>query len=214
MTDKNLADERREYEQGHLSRADLPADPWLLFDQWLQKVLAAKVQDPTAMILASVDANGQPFQRTVLLKQVTDQGLIFFTNLKSRKAQQIEHNTQVSLLFPWLSLEKQVAVCGRAHVLDRAAVETYFHSRPIESQLAAWASKQSQPLSSRQELEANFERCRVQMAQEGLETPEFWGGFVVAPRSFEFWQGRTSRLHDRFIYERGPKAWSVQRLSP
>ena len=210
----DLSDVRREYTQGGLRRENLPESPFELFEHWLKQAVDAQLSDPTAMSLATVAENGQPFQRIVLLKQSDPRGFVFFTNLGSRKAQHIEHNNQVSVLFPWHMLERQVHVTGRAEKLSHGEVLRYFLSRPKESQLAAWASKQSSRLSARQLLEAKYLELKKKFADGEVPLPSFWGGYRIVADSIEFWQGGEHRLHDRFIYERDGQDWLISRLAP
>ncbi|MGL5392731.1 MAG: pyridoxamine 5'-phosphate oxidase [Shewanella sp.] len=224
MTD--LSDIRREYIKGGLRRADLPANPMDLFSLWMTQARDAELSDPTAMCVATVDAQGQPFQRIVLLKRFDENGFVFFTNLGSRKAQQIAVNNKVSLLFPWHLLERQVAVLGVAEALSTVDVVKYFMTRPKDSQIAAWVSQQSSKLSARQVLEGKFMEMKAKFAQGDVPLPHFWGGYLIKPTSIEFWQGGEHRLHDRFIYTRpehaglsdNPRAasseWQLDRLAP
>jgi len=209
-----LEDNRRQYDYGKLTRGSLSASPFEQFSVWMQQAIDANVQDPTAMSVATVSAEGKPWQRMVLLKDFDEGGFIFYTNLGSRKAQDIEGNAQVSLHFPWLLLDRQVIVGGRAERLPAAQVEKYFLSRPKDSQLAAWASKQSSPISSRQTLETQFSQVKAQFAEGDIPLPEFWGGFCVVPEEIEFWQGGENRLHDRFCFKHGKAGWNIARLSP
>jgi pyridoxamine 5'-phosphate oxidase len=167
------------------------------------------------MILATVSADGQPSQRTVLLKYYDHRGFVFFTNLESKKARQIATNARVSLLFPWLQFERQAIVEGTAERISAAESMRYFMTRPHDSQLAAWVSNQSQPLSSRQMLLQKFDEIKRKFAKGEVPMPSFWGGYRVAPRRLEFWQGRESRLHDRFEYTPDASGnWSIERLAP
>ena len=209
-----LEDNRRQYDYGKLTRGSLSASPFEQFSVWMQQAIDANVQDPTAMSVATVSAEGKPWQRMVLLKDFDEGGFVFYTNLGSRKAQDIEGNAQVSLHFPWLQLDRQVIVGGRAERLPVAQVEKYFISRPKDSQLAAWASKQSSPISSRQTLETQFSEVKAQFAEGDIPLPEFWGGFCVVPEEIEFWQGGENRLHDRFCFKHGEAGWNIARLSP
>ena len=209
-----LEDNRRQYDYGKLTRGSLSASPFEQFSVWMQQAIDANVQDPTAMSVATVSAEGKPWQRMVLLKDFDEGGFVFYTNLGSRKAQDIEGNAQVSLHFPWLQLDRQVIVGGRAERLPVAQVEKYFISRPKDSQLAAWASKQSSPISSRQTLETQFSQVKAQFAEGDIPLPEFWGGFCVVPEEIEFWQGGENRLHDRFCFKHGKAGWNIARLSP
>jgi pyridoxamine 5'-phosphate oxidase len=211
----NLADIRTDYRKGHLRRADLLPDPIAQFERWLTEAVEARVVEPTAMSLATAGTDGQPLLRTVLLKGVDARGFVFFTNLESRKARHLAENPRAALLFPWLKLERQVAVTGPVEKLSAPEVLKYFLSRPRESQLAAWASKQSTAISSRKLLEMEWERLKAKFGQGEVPLPSFWGGFRVKPESVEFWQGGPSRLHDRFLYSRrGDGIWGIERLAP
>ena len=210
----SLEDNRREYDYGKLSRESLADDPFAQFTLWMNQAIEAQIQDPTAMSVATVSPEGKPWQRMVLLKGFDEQGFVFFTNLGSRKAKEIEANAQVSLHFPWLQLDRQVIVGGRAERLSAVEVMKYFISRPKESQLAAWASKQSSRISTRQVLETQFVQIKEKFAKGDIPLPDFWGGFRVVPEEIEFWQGGESRLHDRFSYNRDGDDWQIDRLSP
>ncbi|WP_457577356.1 pyridoxamine 5'-phosphate oxidase [Desulfomarina sp.] len=205
---------RREYLKGGMSRADLAEDPVKQFSLWFDQARKTHVPDPTAMILATVGRNGQPSQRTVLLKYYDENGFVFFTNFGSRKAAEIKENNRVSLLFVWLELERQVIINGRAQKISTAESAKYFMTRPKESQLAAWVSSQSHRLSSRQILLQKFQEMKMKIGEGKVPLPSFWGGYRVEPTEIEFWQGRKSRLHDRFLYTKGDESWSVERLAP
>ncbi|SHE87395.1 Pyridoxamine 5'-phosphate oxidase [Microbulbifer donghaiensis] len=206
---------RREYLRGGLHRADLKATPVEQFRQWLSEAVEAELSDPSSMCLATADASGQPSQRIVLLKGFDERGFVFFTNLESHKARDIASNAKVSLLFPWQSLERQVIVYGQAVQVERDEAQAYFRTRPRDSQLAAWASHQSDPIQNREQLQQQFDAVKSQYGENEIPLPEFWGGYRVLPNAVEFWQGGANRLHDRFIY-RAEEAgqWSVERLSP
>jgi len=206
---------RREYLRGGLRRADLKASPIEQFRQWLGEAVEADLADPSSMCLASADASGQPSQRIVLLKGFDERGFVFYTNLQSHKARDIAANAKVSLLFPWQSLERQVIVYGRAVPVERAEALAYFRTRPRDSQLAAWASQQSEPIESREQLQQQFLSVKTQYGDGEIPLPDFWGGYRVLPDAVEFWQGGASRLHDRFIYRCVDSGqWTVERLSP
>ncbi len=211
-----VSSQRREYSHGSLTRKQLLDCPVAQFEAWLQQANDAGVTDATAMTLATVDNQGRPFQRMVLLKGVDQQGFVFFTNLGSRKAQHIQHNAHLCLHFAWLSQDRQVIVNGRAKALTRAENTAYFLSRPKASQLAAMASRQSHPITTRRVLEEKFLQLKQQFAKGAIAAPSFWGGFRVAPEQIEFWQGGEHRLHDRFIYQRqDPQApWQIDRYAP
>lgn len=209
------SDIRRDYQYGELRRADLAADPFNQFALWLAHALAEpNLPDPTAMVLATVDAHGQPSQRTVLLKDHGVDGFTFFTNLHSHKSEDMAAHAQVSILFQWLTQSRQVIISGTVERTERAIDEAYFASRPRASQLGAWASQQSRLLDNRETLDEAF---AVQVARFGdgeISCPPDWGGWLVTPSRFEFWQGRPSRLHDRFVYEKHDDDWRISRLSP
>jgi pyridoxamine 5'-phosphate oxidase len=205
---------RRDYLQGGLKRDELLEDPIDQFELWLKQVIDSGLNDPTAMTVATVDAEGQPSQRIVLLKQVDSAGFVFYTNYESHKAQDIAVNPRVSLHFPWHALERQVRVCGVAEKVSMAESLKYFASRPEESQLAAWASAQSRPVSSRQLLMQQFQSMKAKFQQGKIPLPDFWGGYRIVPASIEFWQGGANRLHDRFRYTRAGQGWSIERLAP
>ncbi|MFE4106886.1 pyridoxamine 5'-phosphate oxidase [Almyronema epifaneia] len=211
----NIADLRREYTQAGLQRQTLSVDPYKQFELWFQQACTAELLEPNAMILATATAAAAPFQRTVLLKYFDSSGFVFFTNYGSRKAQQISENAQVSLLFLWLPLERQLHITGKAFRVSTAESLKYFLSRPRGSQLGAWTSQQSTVISSRQLLEMQFEEMKRKFTNREIPLPDFWGGYRVVPTSFEFWQGRPNRLHDRFLYTLAEAGdWHIQRLSP
>lgn len=211
---QDLADLRRDYRNPPLHREDLDADPFAQFDRWFQAARQAGVYEPNAMNVATVDASGQPSSRTVLLKFFDRRGFVFYTNLGSRKARELDANPKVALLFFWPELHRQVKIRGTA--LRTSATETlgYFMRRPRGSQLGAWISEQSQPITSRQLLEQKFAEISQKFAAGDVPLPSFWGGFRVEPAAIEFWQGQESRLHDRFLYTRSGTGWNIERLAP
>jgi len=205
---------RREYTRGGLKREDLQPEPLAQFEHWLKQAIDAGLDDPTAMTVATVDAQGQPSQRIVLLKHVDASGFVFYTNFESRKARELDANPRVALHFPWHRLERQVKVRGIASKVPTAESLAYFTSRPRESQLAAWASEQSRPVSSRQMLMQQFDAMKRKFASGEIPLPDRWGGFRVVPEQVEFWQGGEHRLHDRFEYTRNGEQWDIARLAP
>ena len=210
-----IDDIRRSYVKDKLDLDKLDADPFVQFERWLQDAIAAELPDPTAMCVATVDAQGQPSQRLVLLKDVSSAGFVFYTNLGSRKATELAGNPKVCLHFPWHPLERQVIVYGTAERVSNTQVLKYFLSRPKESQLAAWASEQSRPVSTRQALLQKFAEIKHKFEHGEVPVPSFWGGFLVVPQKIEFWQGGEHRLHDRFMYQRqADDAWQIERLCP
>ena len=207
---------RREYLRDGLSRADLDPNPMAQFNRWFAIARQTTMPDPTAMQLATVDSGAQPSLRTVLLKYFDDDGFVFFTNYGSDKAKDIAENPKVCLSFPWLELERQVHVRGRAAKISAIESAKYFLSRPKDSQLAAWVSSQSHPLSSRALLLQKFREMKEKIGNGEIPAPTFWGGYRVRPETMEFWQGRENRLHDRFLYRRQGEgqSWSIERLAP
>ena len=211
----NLADVRSDYRKGKLRREDLKPDPIDMFNAWLDEAIEAGVIEPTGMSLATAGVDGRPLLRTVLLKGLDPRGFVFFTNLESRKARHLDENPAVSLLFPWLALERQVIVTGRAEKIPALESLKYFMSRPRESQLAAWASRQSKAISSRKVLEMEWSKIKEKFGAGKVPLPSFWGGYRVKPETIEFWQGGPNRLHDRFEYTAQPDGgWKIERLAP
>lgn len=209
----DLGQLRREYCKSGLSRSQLDSNPLTQFERWLNQATEAELTLPNAMSLATCDTT-QLSIRTVLLKSFDEQGFVFFTNYTSKKSKQIEKNPKAALLFPWLALERQVKISGKVEKIPVLESARYFATRPKESQLSAWASKQSCVVSSRQMLLSQFEAMKTKFAQSKISLPDFWGGYRVIPHTIEFWQGRENRLHDRFIYTQTQDGWQINRLSP
>jgi pyridoxamine 5'-phosphate oxidase len=210
-----LADLRKDYTLAGLAEKDLARDPFRQFEKWFQEAEASKLVEPNAMILATATRDARPSARTVLLKGVDGRGFVFFTNYESRKGRELDANPRASLVFPWFAFERQVIVEGPVTKVPREESETYFHSRPLASQLAAWASAQSTIIPNRKSLEEAMKDLERKYAGQPVPLPPHWGGFRVAPETVEFWQGRRSRLHDRLRYRRGSDgSWSVERLAP
>lgn len=213
---KPLADLRINYDQATLQRADLPADPYDLFAVWLDAAVQANILEPNAMTLATATPNGIPSARIVLLKGVEHgNGFRFFTNYDSQKGQELAANQHAALVFYWGDLHRQVRVTGAVEKLSTAESERYFHSRPRGSQIGAWTSPQSEPIANRAMLEARERALQAQYTEaDTIPLPPNWGGFLVRPRSIEFWQGRPSRLHDRLRYQKSESGWEIERLAP
>jgi pyridoxamine 5'-phosphate oxidase len=205
---------RKEYANPVLNREMLAVDPFEQFERWFNEACAAEAPEPNAMTLATVGADGQPTLRTVLLKLFDRNGFVFFTNYHSRKSRQISENQHVALLFLWIKQARQVAITGIAEKISVTESARYFASRPRDSQLGAWISKQSSVLSSRQLLMMELEQMKARFLKGEIPLPDFWGGYRVRPTSIEFWQGQTSRLHDRFLYTHDADGWHIERLAP
>jgi pyridoxamine 5'-phosphate oxidase len=207
------ADIRKEYKIGDLRRADLLPDAIAQFQKWFDQAVAARVLEPNAMTLATVDAEGQPSSRIVLLKDIDVRGFSFFTNYESRKGLELAANPRAALTMFWPVLERQVCIRGRVTKLSREESEAYFNTRPLGSRLGAWVSSQSTPIPDRAYLENRLSEVTEQY-KDKPPTPPYWGGYVLNPVTVEFWQGRPNRLHDRFRYTRENTDWKIDRLSP
>lgn len=234
----SIADIRREYNLAGLRRRDLDPDPIVQFKKWFDQATGVRASgrirkylirvykallmvsgtEPTelnAMTLATVDAQGHPSARVVLLKGLDERGFIFYTNYESRKGQELEANPQAALVFYWADQERQVCVAGEARKVSREESEAYFRTRPRGACIGAWASKQSQVIPDRTALETAWKRLETEYPAENVPLPPYWGGYVLNPSRIEFWQGRPNRMHDRFCYTRGPaNTWVIERLSP
>ncbi|MCX7909933.1 MAG: pyridoxamine 5'-phosphate oxidase [Ignavibacteria bacterium] len=205
---------RRDYSQGKFDESVAKDNPFEQFSEWFTEVLKSNFLEPNAMVLSTVGTNGIPTSRVVLLKKFDDNGFVFYTNYESQKAKDIEENPNVSLLFYWDKLERQVRINGKAEKVPMQESEEYFRSRPYLSRIGAWASKQSQPLRSRFTLMREVAKLTLKFPFD-VPLPPFWGGYRVIPTYFEFWQGRPSRLHDRIAYIlQSDGSWKKQRLYP
>lgn len=210
---RDIAGIRKDYSKQELSPEDCLADPLAQFQQWLQQAIDAELPDPTAMHLATADADGRPSGRLVLLKAVEQNRFVFYTNYDSRKGQQLAQNPFVALTFFWPELERQVRIEGRAEKVADALSDAYFATRPYQSRLGAWASPQSRPLLSKTELVSRAAEIGLKYLTH-VPRPPFWGGYAVTPDRIEFWQGRPSRLHDRVLYQLAGEHWQISRLAP
>jgi pyridoxamine 5'-phosphate oxidase len=205
---------RVDYALKSFDEKDVMDNPLEQFSLWFEEAIQAHVNEPNAMTLATVKPDGTPSARIVLLKGFDERGFTFFTNYKSNKGLEIEHNANVALVFCWLELQRQVRIEGVATRISAAESDSYFHSRPLGSQIGAHASPQSQVLSGRDELEKYYSDFQELFSKEPIMRPEHWGGFLINPLKIEFWQGRSSRLHDRFCFTKSHKNWSRSRLAP
>lgn len=209
-----MRDRRVQYETAGLDRSDLLADPIQQFHQWYRQADEAGVAEPNAMTVSTVGLDGVPDARVVLARDVSDSGFVFYTNYTSAKSEQIDASPHAAAVFAWLDLHRQVRVRGLVHRMSATESDTYFASRPRESQIGAWASPQSTPIADRSELESLVADATKRFDGVDVPRPPHWGGWRIEPFSIEFWQGRPSRLHDRFLYEKQESVWVISRLAP
>ncbi len=212
--ENTLSDMRKDYRRGYLRRDDLSENPYHLFKEWFAHAMDSGIPEPNAMVLSTINSLQQPSSRIVLLKDFDEEGFVFFTNYESNKGIEISGNPQVALLFAWHSIERQVRIEGTAFKTSPDVSDRYFFSRPAGSRLGAWVSAQSKVIGSREELETRQKQYHARFGEE-VPRPEWWGGYIVEPVMFEFWQGRSDRLHDRFRYRRSDGgSWDINRLAP
>jgi pyridoxamine 5'-phosphate oxidase len=204
---------RVSYEQGELNESDINHNPLEQFNKWLEEAIKNQVPEPNAMVLATVNKDGQPAARNVLLKSADDNGFIFFSNKNSDKASDLKQNPNCTLLFSWLSQHRQVIVKGKAEEISKEESNTYFQTRPYGSRISAWVSEQSQVIKNREELEIKVKEV-MDKYPENVPMPDYWGGYLVKPESIEFWQGRPSRLHDRIRFTKKANTWAIERIAP
>jgi pyridoxamine 5'-phosphate oxidase len=210
----DLAHLRTEYKRASLDESGVAPDPFAQFGRWFRQAQEARVPEPNAMTLCTVDAHGRPSARIVLLKEVDARGFVFYTNHDSRKGRDLTAHPGAALLFFWAELERQVRIEGDVEVVDAAVADAYFRTRPRASRIGAWASPQSRTLPDRAALEARFAEAERRFAAGDVPRPPRWGGYRVVPYAFEFWQGRASRLHDRVAYSPADSGWRTRRLAP
>jgi pyridoxamine 5'-phosphate oxidase len=211
---ESLAHLRREYSMRSLNEQEVDRNPFVQFQHWFDEAVRVETIEPNAMVLATSSPGGLPSARMVLLKGFDELGFLFFTNAESRKAEELHRNPHAALLFYWGELSRQVRIEGEVEAASRDESEEYFSTRPLESRIGAWASKQSSVIPGREYLEERVTRIKQQFPENDVPLPPFWGGFRVKPAAFEFWQGRENRLHDRLRYSRQGEGWVLERLSP
>jgi len=205
---------RKEYKLRELSEKNVDENPFEQFDIWFKEMLNSNIPEPTAMILATAAKEGKPSARTLLLKAFNKDGFIFYTNYESRKGKEIEENNSGALLFFWPELERQIRIEGTIKKLSQSTSNDYFKTRPYKSRIGAWASKQSSVIPDRAEIIKKFFKYLIKFHSRNIPLPDFWGGYILIPDLFEFWQGRASRLHDRVSYRKETGKWIIERLSP
>lgn len=214
MNDINVADLRENYKKGGIPDENIPKEPIPFFEKWLKEAISSDVMEPNAMSLATVDSDGKPSVRLVLLKGIEGDAIHFYTNYESEKGRELAKHPHASVAFWWPELERQIRISGSVQKLSHEVSSDYFNSRPRESQLGAWASSQSQPVETREDLQKHFDQMVKKFEGKEIPKPDFWGGFQVRIEEIEFWQGRTGRLHDRIKYKKADNFWTKERLQP
>lgn len=205
---------RRDFANKPLKEDAVNKNPFLQFSCWFEEAVNAQLLDPYAMVISTVDADGQPHSRVVYLRSINEEGMIFYTNYNSQKAKNISNSNKIALTFFWVELERQIRIEGLVSKVSEELSDKYFSARPRESQIGAWASNQSEMIGSREELEKNVKFFTEKFATMEVPRPPFWGGYLINPVKFEFWQGRPNRLHDRLVYSRIASDWKISRVAP
>lgn len=205
---------RRDFASQVLDERNVGKDPFSLFEQWMTEAVKAEVKEPNAMVLSTVSAEAKPSSRIVLLRDFSSEGFVFFTNYKSAKGSDLNKNPHATLLFFWPELERQIRITGMIKKTSEQVSDEYFNSRPRESRIGAWTSEQSSRISSRKELEDRYVALEKEFEGKEVPRPPHWGGYLLGPDVFEYWQGRPSRLHDRLLFEKNDGHWDVVRLAP
>ncbi|MCW3113609.1 MAG: pyridoxamine 5-phosphate oxidase [Segetibacter sp.] len=211
---QTIADIRKDYKLKSLREEDVLSNPIEQFTNWWSEAVSSKIEEVNAMTLATSAIDGTPYARIVLLKGLTNEGFMFFTNYESAKGKELAQNPKAALVFFWKELERQVRIEGTVEKVSEAESEAYFVSRPVASKIGAWASPQSTTIESREILEGNVLKYQAQFGEENIPKPPHWGGYIVKPAKLEFWQGRRSRLHDRILYTKQDENWKISRLAP
>ncbi len=214
MSPEKIVELNREYQDHGIHEHEMKSNPFEQFHQWFKEMVRVDSLSANAMVLATANAHGQCSVRTVLLKRYDDRGFVFYTNYNSDKAKEIQVNPWVAVNFHWPQLQRDIRIAGEIQKLDQETSRDYFYSRPRKSQIAAWASQQSGLLESRAALEQLFQETSALHEGQEIPYPEFWGGYLIIPQRFEFWQGRSNRLHDRIVYTHGSDSWMKQRFAP
>ena len=214
INNTDLSSLRRNYSLQRFDESTVEVNPFQQFSKWMEEALKSDLLDPTGMALGTANKDGIPAVRMVLLKGFDENGFVFFTNYESHKGSDLINNPNASILFFWKELERQIRITGTIEKTSRQESEEYFHTRPLESQLSAWASRQSSPIPNRMFLENEFDLLKLKYEHKQIPLPPFWGGFRLIPNYFEFWQGRENRLHDRISYKIKNECWDIVRLSP
>ncbi len=214
MPNKDNSKFRREYSDHSLNRSDLPENPLKLFEDWMSNAISGDVDEPLAMALSTANLSGKPSSRIVLLRHYSERGFVFYTNYKSRKADEILQNPLATMNFFWPEQDRQIIINGKITKTSKDESDAYFKSRPLKSQISALISDQSKPISSRDYLEDLFSKKLKEFSEKKIKRPAYWGGFFLVPDNMEFWQGRPHRLNDRIYYSKESGVWKKQRLAP